>query len=307
MSEFETVIPEEHPVAKGFYYYPENRNLLVSKDIRFKDVRKLDEYRKPYLNKETGYASLYFEYNSIRVNRIMARTFIGRPLRHLDKPYSELVVNHIDFVRTNNNIDNLEWCTEVENSRHSRFAFRHPKDSKCWVKNVYTGEEKLYSSVSHVAELFRVHRATLWKMIVTKRNFKTQINGHIVKLDDGSPWPSSIDPSKLRNLGFVEEKNIEVLVTDKTTQTHVSLPSIYDVYKYTGISPRLLINRLTSKTIYEDVTHIYKRLTPLAFYHPYKDEVIKLLGEGKNISEISRLLNMDRATVRKVKNNLDRQ
>lgn len=47
-----------------------------------------------------------------RVHRLLAKAFIPNPD---NKP----CVNHIDEVRNNNDLDNLEWCTHKENSQHS--------------------------------------------------------------------------------------------------------------------------------------------------------------------------------------------
>jgi len=73
---------------------------------------------KKYLKWEDRYGywsvTLYNKKGSRKylVHRLVAKTFIPNPLY---KPY----VNHIDGVRKNNNVKNLEWVTPKENSRHA--------------------------------------------------------------------------------------------------------------------------------------------------------------------------------------------
>lgn len=54
----------------------------------------------------------------LRVHRLVADLFIENP-----NNYEE--VNHIDFNRTNNRFDNLEWTTHSENIRHTVKSGRH--------------------------------------------------------------------------------------------------------------------------------------------------------------------------------------
>ena len=51
------------------------------------------------------------------VHRLVAMTF-------LPKMEGENSVDHIDFNRKNNNLENLRWCTEKENTKHSYDAGR---------------------------------------------------------------------------------------------------------------------------------------------------------------------------------------
>ena len=70
---------------------------------------------KPY-QKKSGYmvVTLHVLKNEykIYVHRIVALAFI-------DNPFYRDEINHIDGDKTNNNVDNLEWCTHKENMDHA--------------------------------------------------------------------------------------------------------------------------------------------------------------------------------------------
>jgi len=73
---------------------------------------------KQYEYEHTGYllvsmkASDSTRVNTQRAHRIIAATWLAPG--ELD----QIHVNHKDNIRSNNHVDNLEWCTEKENSQH---------------------------------------------------------------------------------------------------------------------------------------------------------------------------------------------
>lgn len=69
----------------------------------------------PCVNKRNGYMQLGTYANkkvkTYRVHSLIAKTFIPNPL---NKPF----VNHINGIKTDNRVENLEWCTAKENCHH---------------------------------------------------------------------------------------------------------------------------------------------------------------------------------------------
>lgn len=79
---------------------------------QYKQVEKILK-SKP---KKNGYPLVTLRYNNKieykTIHRLVAETFIPNPNNYP-------VVNHIDGDKTNNNINNLEWCTQKQNMTHA--------------------------------------------------------------------------------------------------------------------------------------------------------------------------------------------
>lgn len=69
-----------------------------------------------------------------RVHRLVA-------LHFLDNPDSLNIVNHIDSDKTNNRVNNLEWCTEEHNRNHARNIFNDSVYGESCKKSKLTEEQ----------------------------------------------------------------------------------------------------------------------------------------------------------------------
>lgn len=105
-----------------------------------------------------------------KIHRCVAESFIPNPD---NKP----MINHIDGVKTNNNVNNLEWVTGKENTQH---AFKTGLASALkGTENPYaklTKEQVMYIRENHIpkdkefgsralSKMFNVHHSTISNII----------------------------------------------------------------------------------------------------------------------------------------------
>lgn len=139
-----------HGEDYGDWY--EVSNIGNIRNSRTHRVRKLNVLQQ-------GYAFVVVSLGSranqplFKVHRAVAETFIPNP-KNLP------VINHIDGNKLNNVVENLEWCTHQENTKHAiqnglikppPRSYHHPycklnKEQVDYIKKVYVPYDKEYGS-----------------------------------------------------------------------------------------------------------------------------------------------------------------
>lgn len=101
--------------------------------------------------KDNGYYTVSINGNNEYVHRLVAKAFI-------DNPNNLNEINHKDEDKSNNRVDNLEWCTKSYNVSYS-------KSIKI---KIYNGTETIYNSVSEAAIKNNVSASAIYNCLYGK-------------------------------------------------------------------------------------------------------------------------------------------
>lgn len=135
---------------------------------------KIGTVLKPSKNHK-GYYMVHLSVNGIgglkTVHRIIAETFIDNPNKYPQ-------INHKNGIKTDNRVENLEWCTQSQNQKHafktglnkgsmlSRLGELNPKNllSDNDVKNAIEFKNNGITT-TEIAKIFNVSRRTITRKI----------------------------------------------------------------------------------------------------------------------------------------------
>lgn len=150
-------------------------NYIVSTEGRVKNL-DTGNYVGNKFRDTYGYAKVKLCYHGkkkqIDVHRLVAETFIPNPL-------NKQTVNHINGIKSDNRVENLEWATYSENSKHA-----HKTGLQICRKGELAGNAKLKNEdVDYIRKIYKPYskafgcRALSQEFCVSERTIRNYISG----------------------------------------------------------------------------------------------------------------------------------
>lgn len=109
------------------------------------------------------------------IHRLVADAFI-------DNPDNKPQINHINEMKNDNRVENLEWCTALENSNHGTRTKRIAEANKKAIilKREYT--EIIFDSVADCAEFFGIRGSSMSYVLKNKSEYRGFKIGYVANV-----------------------------------------------------------------------------------------------------------------------------
>lgn len=189
--DLEIVNPVESKEFPGYFIIPDITDYVINKSgdvLKIRTKQIMTPNISPYNYAIVG-LTVNGDSKGYRLHRIIAIVFVGRPSRHVNKSFDELHVNHIDGNKRNNNINNLEWCTNEENVKHAWIHNLTNCEKPVLVRNIITNEVTELRSAREFCRQYGVSENYISELLLSKQSGKVTVNWCVFKYKDDKPWP----------------------------------------------------------------------------------------------------------------------
>lgn len=149
----------------GFYHCKDYPGLAASMEGVIIDAYTGEEVGKTNV---LGYVRVRHEGRDIAAHHVVLSTFREKPML---PEGSMLVGNHLDGVKDNNRLDNLEWTSQSQNTYHAYRTGLNWKAKTVWIKDLRTGEITEHYSMRDAAKCYGIPHTQISKWFRTTRQW----------------------------------------------------------------------------------------------------------------------------------------
>lgn len=161
-----------HPVDRNLKFYSDgsfSRLLRRAKKYDGKLYKK-GQWTPPFFSNSfvSGYPAVRVNYGDsskmLMIHRIIGELFLPNPNSHS-------VINHKNFDKTDNRVENLEWCTTKHNIRHAFENFVNPKCISIASVNIYGEITNIFYSLSEAERKSNISKRYIIKSCEGQTSF----------------------------------------------------------------------------------------------------------------------------------------
>jgi hypothetical protein len=148
-------------VYGGYAFIPMYTRYLINKDGHIKSFNEVlgNTTRSKFklYGKENSYHQHTVQPDIGAITTLLNHRALGLAWLDYNEDVDDMVINHIDGLKHNNYLSNLEWCTDQENIVHAvennliRPGLKQSVRKRVKVRDVITGEVKTYLTINATA------------------------------------------------------------------------------------------------------------------------------------------------------------
>lgn len=281
-----TAFPD-HAFVPGYSRYVINRegeliNLLLKRIIpHYTDTSGYEMYGvQPDFGKRTV----------IGRHRLMALAWLDYPV-NVDR----LDVNHINGIKGDDRLDNLEWATRKRNCSHAYKNDLRNDNHKVLVRNVLTQDIVEYYSYEECARSLGVNGETIRQRVLNKKQLVYPGNYQFKDADDPTPWREISDiASEFAGRNYTRPIKVLNIFTREEQQFN----GISETARALGINNATvgwnINNKTTGRPVLGYLLKYYNDTTKwpefneleLEFYRQHMERNMAVKGRGYVLTEI---------------------